>query len=122
MYALLLCLRVSGSSFAGFFGCGGANRGAGPDAASSTEKQSEKTNCEAGEATYGDGGSGSGNGVGAASSGMDAAGDRAKVEGVEKEEKQEKQEKQEEEKQEEEEPGPEAEADNAAQEEAGGGG
>ena len=116
MFALL-CLRLSGSSFAGFFGCGGANRGAGPDAASSTEKQSEKTNCEAGEATYGDGGSGSGNGVGAASSGMDAAGDRAKVDGVEKEEKQEEQEKQGEE-----EPEAEAEADNAAQEEAGGGG
>ena len=83
MFALL-CLRMSGSSFAGFFGCGGANRGAGPDATSSTETQSEKTSCEAAEATYGDG-SGSGNGVGTASSGMDAAGNKAKVEGVQKE-------------------------------------
>ena len=77
----LLDLRMSDSSFAGFFGCGGANRGAGPEAAS-VEKQSEKTNCEAAKAANGDAGSGSDNGAGTASSGTDSAKDKAKVDGV----------------------------------------
>ena len=68
----LLFLRMSDSSFAGFFGCGGANRGAGPDAASSMEKQSEKINCEAANAAKRDCGSGRDNGAGTPSSGTDA--------------------------------------------------
>ena len=69
----LLFLRMSDSSFAGFFGCGGANRGAGPDAASSMEKQSEKINCEAANAAKRDCGSGRDNsGAGIPSSGTDA--------------------------------------------------
>ena len=69
----LLFFRMSDSSFAGFFGCGGANRGAGPDAASSMEKQSEKINCEAANAAKRDCGSGRDNsGAGIPSSGTDA--------------------------------------------------
>ena len=70
---------MSDSSFAGFFGSGGANRGAGPDVAS-MKKQSEKTNCKAGN---GDAGSGRDNGAG---SGMDAAKVKAKVHGLGNEE------------------------------------
>ena len=75
----LLDLRISDSSFAGFFGCGGANRGAGPDVAS-MKKQSVKTNCEA---ANGDAGSSRDYGAG---SGMDAAQVKAKVDGVGNEE------------------------------------
>lgn len=68
---------MSDSSFAGFFGSGGANRGAGPDAASSMEKHCEETNSE----TANDD-SGRGDRVGTKSSGTDTVEDKAKATGV----------------------------------------